>query len=226
MKKTYLPLLLLSASLSGHVKQPIERLDDEKNKSIMFTENAGQVQDQNGVHRADIYFSGHDKGLSFFLRNNGVSYQITKVSGENKKGAGSLHREVKKLSDKVVTHSVYRLDITWLACNEHASIIKDKAVNEVTNFYNTVNGKEVPGVRSYEGTWYHTIYEKTNLHYYTSKGSLKYDFVVHPGGDYRQIRFSVEGAEKIILLADGSLILRTPFGDDMKERPKCFRMEN
>ena len=48
-------------------------------KALCFTENKGQVTDQNHQARPDVLFGGQSKGLTFHLRNNGISYQLNRI---------------------------------------------------------------------------------------------------------------------------------------------------
>ena len=46
------------------------------NSGISFTENKGQIHDQNYKLRPDVLFGGSDGILVFHLKNNGISYQL------------------------------------------------------------------------------------------------------------------------------------------------------
>ena len=89
-----------------------------------FTENKGQVGDFNSNPKPDVIFSGSTKNMSYFFRQQGISYQLYKVDTWKRKS--SIHDMNKLLSlskdslkgqslmpDKM---SAYRLDINWLNC--------------------------------------------------------------------------------------------------------------
>jgi hypothetical protein len=56
------------------------------------------------------------------------------------------------------------------------------------------------------------VYNGIDLRYYFDKGYLRYDFVVQPGADPAQIRFSLEGEDKEYL-KNGALCYTTRFGE-------------
>ena len=56
---------------TGFKKQPTS--------GISFTENKGQVCDQNYKPRPDVLFSGTDGQITFHLKNDGISYQLKRV---------------------------------------------------------------------------------------------------------------------------------------------------
>lgn len=41
---------------------------------------------------------------------------------------------------------------------------------------------------------------------------LKYDYIVAPGGNYKQIQLQIKGATAINIQNDGSVIITTPLG--------------
>ena len=52
--------------------------------------------------------------------------------------------------------------------------------------------QNLPGESSYKN-----IYPNIDLRYYTDNGQLKYDLVVHPGGDPNNIVMKYKGADKL-----------------------------
>ena len=79
MKNTFTFTLFLA--LASNIVANTPELDKfNKTKStISFTENKGQVSDQNYNPRPDVLFSGVANGLTFHIRKDGVSYQTSRV---------------------------------------------------------------------------------------------------------------------------------------------------
>ncbi|MGB1294169.1 MAG: PKD domain-containing protein [Flavobacteriales bacterium] len=51
-------------------------------------------------------------------------------------------------------------------------------------------------IRSYKGIYYKEVWEKIDIYLFqTESGQIKYDFIVHPGGDVRSIRIKYNGTE-------------------------------
>ena len=48
----------------------------------------------------------------------------------------------------------------------------------------------------YQGIVYKDMYKGIDIHYYTNAGTLKYDIVVHPGADPRQVILQYDGQTK------------------------------
>ena len=81
MKKSLLLALfaILTISVSANINSSeLDKFNNTKS-TISFTENKGQVSDQNYNPRPDVLFSGVANGLQFHIRKDGVSYQTSRV---------------------------------------------------------------------------------------------------------------------------------------------------
>ena len=196
-------LLLASLSLYSQNRKGLGAAIPPKLNSptISFIENKGQVRDQNEQVRPDVLFSGCARGMVYHLRNNGISYQ--------------LHRKTEKQSE------IYRLDVNWLNINSVNNIEKDEALPGYDNFYK--GNTPALEVKTYNGVTYKNIYNNIDLHYYEKSGDLKYDYIVAPSADYKQIQIEIKGAEKIVTQPDGGLLLKTPFGDILEGAPLVYQ---
>ncbi len=227
MKKHLCLLILLTilffsqniiAQEQSRAKYP-EGLTPKSISGISFTENKGQVHDQNYKPRPDVLFGGTANGMAYHLRSNGISYQLSKVDSwkEEKKFKSKEKRKVPDQS------TVYRVDINWLGINQNVKTITDNALPGHQNYYNEVCPNGVHQVKTFIGVTYKNIYDKIDLHYYEKYGNLKYDYIVAPNSDYKQIQLQIEGADKIELQNDGSIILKTPLGDIHEAAPFVYQ---
>jgi hypothetical protein len=186
---------------------------------LSFTENKGQICDQNSKPRPDILFSGSADGMDYHLRKNGISYQLNKISSWKAVENSRVSKDL-KVPDQT---SIYRLDINWLNCNQNIQIEKDQELEGLMNYYLEVCPDGVHEVKSYAGVTFENIYNGINLHYYEKAGLLKYDYMVAPHTDYKQIRLQINGATKISLQRDGSVIISTPLGKIREGQPVVFQ---
>ena len=218
MKNKILLLLgfnLLSATLTFGLN-PISEI---KTNEILFTENKGQVSDQFYKSRKDVLFSGHSNGMVFHLRNNGVSYQLYRI---NKWGEVE-DPKFKHKSKTALETDIYRLDINWLNCNINSLTHGETAIPGVNNYYLASCPDGALNVKSYAGVFYKNIYKNIDLHYYEKKGALKYDYIVAPGADYKQIKLQIKGAEEITASKNGGIVITTPFGKIEEGAPIVFQ---
>ncbi len=190
---------------------------DPKNK-LAFTENKGQISDQNYQPRPDVLFGGITNGMAFHLRNNGISYQLSKVEEDNAEEKKCLftNKFATKTPSKI---SIYRLDINWLNCNIASSLKKENELDGYNNYYFEACPNGVTNVKSYGKISYKNIYSGIDLVWYEKEGNLKYDYLVSAHANYKAIQLEFKGAEKIIINSKGELVISTPFGDIIEQAP-------
>jgi hypothetical protein len=181
-----------------------------QNNPITFTENKGQVRDQNGSLRPDVLYGGAAGGMVYHLRRNGISFQQYRQD----EGSGNdllPPQPGSKLKAPTPTPvSVYRLDVNWRKANTRARLTVDGQLPGYANFY-TMSSPALD-VKSYAGVTYNEIYNGIDLHFYEKNGELEYDFLVSPHADYKQIQLEIKGATQLMLRSDGSVDISTPFG--------------
>jgi gliding motility-associated-like protein len=204
-------------------------LQDKGGVTNSFTENKGQVSDVYARLRPDILYSGATKDMSFFLKKDGISYQLYRV--DQWKAVPIKEKPIfknrtpapeKNVPDKM---TIYRLDINWLNCNTSAGLRNEYPLEGYSNYYLASCPEGALKVRTYGKVTYENIYKGISLAWYHKNGRLKYDYLVEKGADYRQIQMAVTGAEKIIINEHGDLILETSLGNIVEQAPVVIQKE-
>jgi len=213
-------LNLLFANLSLFGGNPLlpETLQNKEKPKICFTENKGQVYDQNYKPRPDVLYGAMAGNMAVHIKTNGVSYQLYRVD---------KYKEVedprtKEKRQEIDQQTIYRVDLTWQNANKNFTKTGGEVLTGYNNYYleNCPNG--ALKVKSYKGITLNNLYNGINLHYYEKNGELKYDYIVAPFANYKQIQIKVEGAT-VILKKDGSLLLTTPLGKIQEEPPIAYQ---
>jgi gliding motility-associated-like protein len=206
---------------STFLKKFNPKIDSLKNinpVSFSFTENKGQVHDQFYNPRHDIKYSGSDNGLNFYLKSNGISYQLMRV--DSWKDDTTEYKPKRETKNKIIDQStIYRIDIDWIGSNNNPEIINGKSLGGYDNYYQPSCPDGALNVRSFENIIYKAIYPGIDLKYYSNEGHLKYDYIVSVGADYKKIKFKINGATKLSLNKNGDLIINTPLGDIIENAP-------
>jgi uncharacterized repeat protein (TIGR01451 family) len=227
MKKLLLFLCIFIANLVSAQAPVIDNYADQlKNQaSAVFEENKGQMKDQNWKSRPDVLYSGSSEGMNFFIRNSGISYQLSRVESwkeEEDMLHASLGSDDKKMQvpDQIGT---YRVDAEWINANQDFSINQGTALEGYNNYYNVPEGVE-PAlfVKKYESLNLKNVWNGVDIHYYGNGGFLETDYIVASGADYKQIQIDIKGAE---LSKDdqGNLIIKTPFGEIREGQLKVYQ---
>jgi hypothetical protein len=201
--------------------------NNQNPQSFFFTENKGQVCDQNYLPRPDVLFSGSDGKFEYHIKNNGISYQLSKIESWKKQNdfpGEKTNLTVKSINEALIPDkiSVYRIDVSWLNADPQPKIQKEEALLGYNNYYLQHCPQGILNVQSYKGIIIKNLYNGINLHYYEMESCLKYDFVVSPNSDYKKIQLGIEGAD-ISMQDDGSLLLKTPFGNIQEGKPVAFQ---
>ena len=163
--------------------------------SNYFIENSGQRTLPEYVQ----YYS-NTNGHGIYLSSSGVSY-VT----ESKDG------------------STQRIDLRFLGSSELKSVVPNGRANGSSQFYEAdkqgpIEANHYPSVR------YDNLYKNIDLiYYFQSDGGSKYEFVVHEGGDYREIKIAYSGLEKPLKLDEaGNLNLPCITGEIKEMAPVTF----
>lgn len=184
-------------------------------KPLCFTENKGQITNQLQQARPDVLFGGQSQGLIFHLKNDGISYQLSRIDSYKKdKVSKGLSKKFKqKLPDK---KTLYRVDINWLNANKNCEVISNAKLEAVDIYY--VNNQSQT-VNSFEEVIYKNLYNKIDLKWYEKNGELKYDYICQAGANYANINFSIEGAQQLSINKNGELVIKTPLGTIIEKAP-------
>jgi len=124
----------------------------------------------------------------------------------------------------VILHS-HAYSMVFAGSNEHAQMIPDKPLPTYNNYFiGSDRSKWKSNCRIYQGVTYKDIYPNIDVRYYSDKGQLKYDIIVHPGGDPGQIVMKYEGVDKLST-KNKELLLNTSVGQVRELAPYSFQFD-
>jgi hypothetical protein len=192
--------------------------DKDVRQQIVFTENKGQVHDQNYQPQPDVLYGVMTGNMSAHIKRTGVSYQLYRV--DRFKEFKDI--KTKATIDVIDQQTIYRVDLNWLNANTNFNYTQDEVLPGYNNYYSESCLDGALYVKSYKGISLKNLYNGVDLHYYVKDGELKHDYLVAAHADYKQIRIRVEGAE-IRLDNDGSLLLVTPLGSIQEVAPTVYQ---
>lgn len=207
-------LLLLSTTafstpVQNHQTLPV-------NNKLYLLENKGQVVDQHGHPRTDIDFKINTPEVSVFVGNGQLHYQWTKTDAPVVPTLPFVNKE----EPANTTTEIYRLDIELLNANKNAVPEAGDAQSMYENYYLPQCPAGITA-NSYNKVVYRNIYPNIDWVLYTKDNTLKYDFIVHKGGNPADIKIKYNGATSL-KLKNGALIATTPFGTLTEEKPYSY----
>ncbi|MCX6251719.1 MAG: hypothetical protein NTX61_13320 [Bacteroidetes bacterium] len=206
-----------------------------------FIENKGQIIDQKNKPNPGVLYLLNTPGLNVQLRKSGFSYDVYAIRHEargtrheegNRQqaiGNSSSHvpRPMSQPSDSSTSIYFHRIDIDLENSNPNPTIIPSDPSPDYLNYYTSSAPPEgIKNVRKYAKITYKEIYPGIDLECFTTKEhGYKYNFVIHPGANIRDIRLKITGPENIMLNRD-TLKFKTRFGDVEELIPETFYLIN
>ncbi|MFA6233376.1 MAG: SBBP repeat-containing protein [Bacteroidota bacterium] len=122
--------------------------------------------------------------------------------------------------------SVYRMDMKLDGCNKDAHIRSTNELEGYSNYYYAHCPNGITNVKSFGSIVYANIYDHIDLVFRSSIGRMKYEFIVHPGGNPNDILLRYAGADRIGLNAEGSIQIDTPLGSFEERAPFTYQDRN
>lgn len=193
-KRAMLIWVMCVCSLSALCQVQSGGLIPEHEPIVYFRENKGQVVDEDGRPRADVLFSGETAGLFFHFTQRGLHYQLARSA------------------EKGEVLELVRVDVEWAGTSPELRVLPRAVLPGHEHFYDCP-GSPALSVKRYRSIYYEGLYPGIGLRFFEGEhGGLKYDFLLAPGADYRQIRLSIQGAA-LSTGTEGGLVLSTPMGE-------------
>ncbi len=186
---------------------------------VDFVENKGQW------NRA-VDFKGDFKTGSFFLEKDGYGV-VMHHPDDLARLAEVSHGHGLKMGESVprVTLRSFVYKMSFAGGNNQAKATPDKIQPSYNNYFLGDDPARWAGnCRLYQAVTYHDVYPNIDVRYYSDGSSLKYDFIVRPGGNIARIRMQYEGPTKLDI-QDKALIVRTPVGDVTELSPYSYQVK-
>lgn len=205
--------------------------------NLEFVQNKGQWD-------TSVTFKGNLSNGAFFLRKTGftvLQYHsedmdriALEIHGHDKNGKTKPVRPTRSggsnpsASDDIspsdsfmVRSHVYTMD--FLNMNPNARQEAGKPEQGYNNYFiGNDSTKWASNCGIFHEIIYKDIYPGIDVKYYTESGSLKYEFIVHPGADPSQIAMKFNGADKLSL-RNGELIIGTSVGEVKELSPYTYQ---
>jgi Beta-propeller repeat len=166
---------------------------------LCFEPNQGQLS-------GDVQFLSRVPGFTVLLRDQEVEFM---ASGEQSGSNPSIVR-MQFIASRLVEKPI-ALDRQQGVTNYLKGNSPSAWLTQIPNFSRVA---------------YMGVYPGVDVFFYGDHRQIEHDFVISPGADYRQIRVRLDGAQRLVLRADGSLALATSAGDLIFKAPQIYQYKN
>jgi gliding motility-associated-like protein len=213
MKQT---LLLFFLVFTTHL------FSQNKNQSIGFKENKGQIIDQKGKSNTAVKYLLNTNGLNVQLKKNGFSYDVYEVKQTpivRPRTAKTLPYQIpekdnEEKPDFDLEYTFHRIDIDFVNSNSKVELITKQKSTDFDNYYNVPNKPEgITGVYQYKQITYKNIYPNIDVVFTIPNDPQKvveYNFIIHPKGKISDIQLKFSGAETNLI--DNKIQMNVRFG--------------
>lgn len=115
----------------------------QANSDFSFTENIGQIIDQDGKANSSVKYLFHANGLNVQIKNEGFSYDVYEVQKTKKKKSKQKKNEFaaidKNKPEFDLKYQFHRVDIDFVGANKNPEIVAEGKSEDYDNYYNIPN---------------------------------------------------------------------------------------
>lgn len=210
-KITYPSILILSAVLSIKTAKA----------QIEFIQNKGQW-DSRVVYRGD-FSTG-----SFFLENQGFTVLLHNTN-DLKNVSDQMHGHNPNLATtgQPITLRSHAYKVQFLGTTSFSTqVVPDKIQPYQNNYFiGSDQAKWASGCQLSQAVTYKNVYPNIDVRYYSDAARLKYDIIVHPGGNINAIAMQYTGVDKI-QVKNKELMINTSVGEVKELYPYSYQVSD
>ncbi|NQW30262.1 MAG: choice-of-anchor D domain-containing protein [Ignavibacteria bacterium] len=117
------------------------------------------------------------------------------------------------------SYDLYRMDIDLIGSNTNARREWGEQSEGIVRYLTTNFSKDDNVVRRFEKVVYREVYPYIDMRLTANQLGVKIDFIVHPGGNPKQIALNYNGASQLQMQKNGSLLATTELGSIAESAP-------
>jgi gliding motility-associated-like protein len=210
MRKILYPVILLLVFLpflAFAQKEPI------RSSHLQFVENKGQWEN-NFLFKADL------RNGALFIEDDCITFNF--FDEEDLAHSHAHDGHVHSKNEKHITH-YHAYKLRFLNKNILTTIAGKEKLPDYSNYYiGNDRSRWASKVKKFSIVQYTDIYPHTDMKIYSKDNLLKYDFILHPGANYKDIELQYEGLNDI-RLSRGNLIIITAVNKIMELKPFAYQ---
>ena len=177
-----------------------------------FLENKGQWPSY-------VLFRAESRFGKLYIEQGRLVYQFLNMS--------NLHKGHYHYTDKTPLVQQELIAANFIGANDVSSIDKSKETSEYYNFFiGNDKSKWASHVRGYADVVLHDLYDGIHLRVNNEGDYMKYDFIVEPKSNPKQIKISYENAKKVSLTRKGHLKVEGELGLIEEGKPYAYQVKN
>ncbi|MFN3405605.1 MAG: T9SS type A sorting domain-containing protein [Cytophagaceae bacterium] len=223
-KASFVEDLLPEIKLSSDVKAIKKAFSAEEKKiklaSLLtrnyMVENKGQLEryyqvDYKGV--GEIKYFTNVLGGAIYFGNQGIGH--------------AFHKKKHHTGDEIIEMEQLSYNVSFPGMNRDVTITaQDKLEGEFNIIAGNNPENHFSGIGHFNTLLYKNIYNKIDLKYYHTGEKLKYDFILKPGADVKDIEMAYQGVDGLSINSGGELEISIDWGKLIDEKPYAYQLTN
>jgi hypothetical protein len=199
----------------------------------LFYPNKGQIIDQDRKVRKDVNYHYSAPGFSLSMMERGMSWTVTKAERFERKSkdlntpslakAGATPLREGNL-DSLIFHT-HRMDIEFVKCNPNIQSEVAETSDFYQNYFTEYTGQNgVTNVHGSKQVTLKNVWNKIDIVFHAKEeGKVEYDFIVHPGGNIKdiQLKYKSDGMDQN-LVSSAKIIYKTNLGEVEETIPASY----
>lgn len=193
-----------NASVSSSSSKVAEKsqVTADRNRQILFMPNKGQLHEN-----VEYYAAG--AGHQLYLTKTGATYAFSK-------------NENKELPEDKTSHAV---KVNFSGANPDVTLVGQQEQSEKVNYFiGQDESKWKTDIATFSQVTYKNLYDGIDLIYTGGQAKIKYEFIVLPGANHKDIKLVYGGADSLNLDKKGNLIIATQIGKLKDEKPFVYQV--
>jgi gliding motility-associated-like protein len=203
-----------------------------------FVPNKGQLADTQGKLRPEIQYYTHG-AMAWYFREDGWSIVLSQEEAPDKFAAPKTEELYVCIDDEMVLVSEteeplitipeiaqHRIDVQLKDASCDLAIEAKEAHPYYNNYYHAHCPDGITEVHPFKTITYKNAWEGIDIRFtLPNEGGVKYDFIVHPGVNPKDIGLEYLGAPVVILSEVEGLSIQTPLGPITETIPSVYGLD-
>lgn len=207
-------LLLSDFSFSQNKEKAVSSNVQIVHNNHSFIENKGQWDE-------DILFKSSFKGGNLWIQRNKFLFHLQDFQKLRKNHVNLGNPDVNAIDRQHVVH------LNFKNSHEIKRVTKKNPSQTNYNFYIGKNEKLwASDVHAYTEAQLYDLYNGIDLHLIQEDEQLKYEFLVYPSGNPKDIQLEIAGSTKLHIDLQGKLHISTPLGEIIEDKPYVYQLTN
>ena len=183
-------------------------------QEIWMTPNTGQWDTR-------IHYSVDLTLGKLFLQKDGMCFMLTDFMAHGE-GHDHHHSHDHEEQEAQRIHVIHQ---NFIGANTEAKRQNSNPSPDLKNYFiGKDSSKWKSNIHSYNDVHYKGFYDKVDLIYKGENGQLSYNFLIAPGADLSQIKWSFDGANKVFI-RNGVLMISNRFGTIEQSAPIAYEID-